>query len=304
VVGLTDDQWSRIRCVQDLYTIKINFDLGANMAKNKTNFGLLPYRVLVGGMYSLHQLKLEYDEHNILNLSGVQQEEVERVVSTYMVQGKQIDYDADGHRPPLYRLISYSVNGGNLVLRLGKTDFGEYLATNVEHPEWREIYGDEVMSDALAFSVAAVTADNFLLWGKRSGKPADAAGAYHVLPSGHPHPPGSIGIWLYQELEAEAGIQVDEISDLICTGLVLSLWNTKPELTFFLRASVTFAELQERKRTEGWEFAEVYGLLFTNTSVREWLADYKDRLVPSGHAAVLLAGRINFGDKWWYGAIL
>jgi hypothetical protein len=284
--------------VQDLYTIKINFNLGANMAKNIINFSLLPYRVLVEGMYSLDQLKLEYDEHNSLNLSKEQQEEVERVVSTYIAQGKQIDHDSNSRRPPLYRLISYSVDGQKLVLRLGKTEFGEYLATNVEHPEWRMIYGNESMSDALAFSVATVTDDNLLLWGKRSGIPADAAGAYHVLPSGHPHPPGSIGLWLYQELEAEAGLQVDEISDLICTGLVLSLWNTKPELTFFLRASVTFAELLERKRTEGWEFAEVYGLPFTNSTVGVWLTDYKDLLVPSGHAAVLLAGRINFGDIW------
>jgi hypothetical protein len=257
------------------------------------------YQVFVSGNFTLDKLKVRYDEQDTPRLSETQEEEVERVVSKYIATGKRIDQDTQGHRPPLYRLRGYSIDGEYFVLRLGRTEFGEYLATNVEHPEWRETYGDIVMSDALALSAATVTGDNLLLWGKRSGIPADTSAPYHILPSGHAHPPDSIGTWVYQELEAETGIKVSEVRKLICTGLMLSLWNTKPELSFFIRASVEFSELQNRDRQEGWEFVEVYGLPFVSSSISKWLVEYRDRVVPPGHAAVLLAARLEFGDKWY-----
>jgi hypothetical protein len=59
----------------------------------------------VSGNFTLDKLKVSYDEEDTPRLSKTQEKEVERVVSKYIAPGKRIDQDAQGHRPPLYRLI-------------------------------------------------------------------------------------------------------------------------------------------------------------------------------------------------------
>ena len=258
------------------------------------------YEILLMGSCSLDSLESKYDSSDVPILSREQMEELQRIVRCRLATGQRIDLLPDGQTPPLYRLRNYLVTPDKgLFLDLGRTTFGEYLLTNVQHPEWRQMYGDVVMSDALAISAAVVTSDRFIFWGRRSRATADGRSDYHILPSGHPQPPESIVDSLYQELVAETGITRNEVMCAICTGLIRTLWNGKPELTFHLESSVPFKNALERPRSESWEFDQISGIAWAPEKVSEWLQEYVQVVAPPGHAAVLLAGKNAFGDDWY-----
>ena len=96
------------------------------------------------------------------------------------------------------------------------------------------------MSDALAVCAAVVSADGQVLFGPRSQRIADspsrpAQACYHVLPSGHPEPPQGLFEGLLMELQEEADINAEELTEAHLTGLIRALPSGKPELTFLLK---------------------------------------------------------------------
>ena len=187
------------------------------------------YDILLVGDCAPDLVRNVYDASNTPTLSSAQREVLRSIVKDRLRSGKRIDRETDGSYPPLYRLRDYAIDpDGGVTLSTGRTNYPEYLATNVEHPEWRSFYGSDVMSDALAFSVVLVSSDGLALLGRRSWRLADRGGEFHVLPSGHPHPPASIFEGVYAELSEETGVEPSEVSATVCTGLVRTRRNSKP----------------------------------------------------------------------------
>lgn len=257
------------------------------------------YRFEWTGDLPARALSSTYDPGAVAELGPAQRAELERMLARRAAAGEVLIRRPDGALPDLYRLLSFEASARELRFRLGRTDYAEYLLTNVEHPEWRRELGPQAMSDALAASLVLVTADGRVPWGRRSRRILDArACAYHVLPSGHPEPPGSLVAGLLDEAREETGVEPGELFDLCCTGLLRSSASGKPELTFRARTSVTFDAMLARERAGAWEFDELYTLPWRAADVARWLVLHRDDAVPPGHAALLMAGRAAFGAAW------
>lgn len=224
------------------------------------------------------------------------------LIARYTREGRPLIADAEGVLPPLYRLEGIAVSAsGALSLTTSATDYAEYLLTNVEHPEWRTTRGEEVMSDALGISAVLRTRDNVIVVGLRSRRIHEAAGALHVIPSGHPHPPQSIAEAFNAELHEEIGLSPKDIVDARVTGVVRARPTGKPELTARLVAAVDAREVVRRSSTarDRWEFEELRLVEWDPVKVAAWLRDHIDSCTPPGHAAVALAGRVDFGTTWY-----
>ena len=224
------------------------------------------------------------------------------LIARYAREGRPLIADARGVLPELYRLEGIAESaGGGLALTTSATDYAEYLLTNVEHPEWRQERGDHVMSDALGISAVLRARDDVIVVGVRSRRTHEAAGAIHVLPSGHPHPPQSITEAFHSELGDEVGLDPHDLVESRVTGILRAEPSGKPELTARLVTGVDAAEIVRRRSRarERWEFEELRFVEWSPREVTTWLCDNLDSCTPPGHAAVALAGRVDFGSAWF-----
>ena len=93
------------------------------------------------------------------------------------------------------RLNSVHRQNGDIILEVALTNYKEYIGTNM-NDTWKPLfsygrtnYGNEhaCMSDALGVSTVLVTADNYILFVRRSHEVAEAQGLIDV-PGGHAEP--------------------------------------------------------------------------------------------------------------------
>lgn len=224
----------------------------------------------------------------------------QNVVDRERARGHALLCEPDGSLPPLYRYEGHRFDGTRLVLDTCTTDYAAHLLTNVENPGWREDHGAAVMADALGVSGLVVTADNRIVVGRRSARTHEAVGAFHVAPSGHPHPPQTIPEAFAAELLEELGVRDSEVRRGRLTGLIRAVPTGKPELTARLDLRIDAEEVIERSTTavEGWEFENLELVEWRSTTVAEWLTDNGTRLVAPGHAAITLAAHAAFGPEF------
>ena len=155
------------------------------------------------------------------------------------------------------------------------------------------------MSNALAVSAVTVTVDGHVVTHLRSEAVGNYVNMRHVVPSGHPHPPQTLTEAIGAELEDELGAQVPEVlGQMIATGLIVNKENGKPELTFLLHLDSSYQQILSRSPVDSWEYRRLESLEWTPQSVEAWLCRYRKDSVPPGHAALLLAGRAEFGETW------
>lgn len=250
------------------------------------------YDVLVAGRFSPEAVVGRFDPDARAALTEAQRQEVRRIAEGLRRQGKVVTSE------PLYRLVAFDRDGPLLALRLGLTDYEEYIGTNGSHREWRTLYGVAAMSDALAVSAVTQTADGLLVIERRSDKVAERPGFFHVKPSGHPQPPEGLTQGVLTELEEELGVSPSEVTGLVCTGLVRDAASYKPELTYALRIRATSGEVLRRTKADAWESSELLFISPSRDALADWLARNRDATVPAGHGALLLYGRETFGPEW------
>lgn len=213
--------------------------------------------------------------------------------------GRAFFTDEHGELLPLHRLLDATLDDqGRLALRTGRTDYAEFVLTNVARPERRGERGDASMSDALGVCAALVTRDERVLLGRRAAELDDRPGALHVVPAGHPHPPDDPWTGLVAELDEELAIAPDEIVSARCTGVLRALPTGKPELVYALRVGLDAAEILARPRADAWEHVAIEARAWTAHDVRALLVDERDALTSPAFGCLLLAGARDFGERW------
>lgn len=260
------------------------------------------YRLVLAADVPLDAVAVRHQAARRADFTGDLERRRLELIARYSQEGRPLIVDEHGLLPPLYRLddITSSTKGA-LALTTSATDYAEYLLTNVEHPEWRQTREENVMSDALGISAVLRTRDHFIVVGVRSRRTHEAAGSVHVLPSGHPHPPQSIAEAFHAELSEEVGLDPNHLVDARVTGVVRALPSGKPELTARLVAEVDAAEISRRssRAQERWEYEELRFVRWEPQEITTWLCDQVASCTPPGHAAVALAGRVDFGAAWF-----
>ena len=251
------------------------------------------YQVRWRGELPFSRVSLTYDREMALHFTGSEREYIEREW-VRVSRGSSWIFDL-----PLYRLLSATGDASCLVLWAGKTSYKEYLCTNVAKPYWAIDNPDLKMANPLAISIVAVTADSRIIVQRRSELVAKYPGRLHITPSGHIHPPHSLEEAVYDELFGEIAVRPDEVAgEMVATGLIVNKEDTKPELTARIHLTISFDEILARSAHEGWEYREIIPYAWEGNTVGGLLTDRNDELVPPGHAAILLAGAVDFGERW------
>lgn len=198
------------------------------------------------------------------------------------------------HNGPLYRLADWQATESSLLLSLGDTDYRSYVATRAG--------GASEPADPLALCVALRTSDRRLLVEQR-GSVDVYAGRLHVVGgflerdldgSGGEKP----DLWaaMAREAEEETSFALQPES-LTLAGLAYDLRTPHPELCF---SGTTSAGLDEvRRRGAGRaEFKDILDVEDAPARLTELLVASVDRISPTGAAALVLHGRLNYGEAW------
>ena len=208
---------------------------------------------------------------------------------------------------PLCRLISYRADDGRFDMTLGPVSYKEFVGTNQTQAYVRYLYGPEVLADPLGVSGAVVSADGFLLLGRRSTHVAQYPERIHpvggtVEPSddGAPDPIAS----LLREFVEETGIGLDDVEDVTLLGLIRDKNTVQPELVFDIKVGVDAATIRQAalKAVDADEHTEIVPVRDHPAPVVSFLQQSFSELTPVGLATLLLHGQRHWGSGWFAAA--
>jgi len=209
---------------------------------------------------------------------------------------------------PLCRLVSYRADDGRFDMTLGPVSYKEFVGTNQTQAYVRYLYGPEVLADPLGVSAAIMSADGFLLLGRRSTHVAQYPERIHpvggtVEPADDGAVPDPFGS-LLNELVEETGVGLDDVEDVTLLGLVRDKNTVQPELVFDIKASVDAASIQQAalSAVDAYEHTEMVPVRDHPAPVVSFLQQHFSELTPVGLAALLLHGQRHWGSGWFAGA--
>lgn len=200
---------------------------------------------------------------------------------------------------PLCRLEAVAVDAHGLHLSLSPTTYRIFIGTNGSHPEWADQHGPQVMANPVGTSVALLSSDGMLVFGRRSQRVALYPGFAH--PFGGTMEPSTDGTPLdilgemRRELTEEAGLAAQDLLDLRVIALIEDRHLRQPELVYAARTTLTAAEIASR--LDQHEHTACWLLPDTRAEIEATLGG-SEPITPVLAGTLLAWGWRRFGEEW------
>ena len=168
---------------------------------------------------------------------------------------------------PVCRLEAFNVlANGSSRIDLSHTSYRVNVGTNFCNPHLADEHGPDVMANPLGVSAGLISADGFLIFGRRNASVAYYPHKLHPF-AGSIEVRDAINVFddCRRELREEIGLPADEIASIELIGLVLDRALRHPELIFRVRSTRTRDDIRssvdpaEHGSSEAWP-ATVEGL--------------------------------------------
>jgi len=209
---------------------------------------------------------------------------------------------------PMCRLISYDRDEGRFDMTLGPVSYKQFVGTNQTQAYVRYLHGPEVLADPLGVSAAVISADGFLLMGRRSMRVMQYPGRLHpiggtVEPSRDSALPDPFQSML-AEFAEETGVTPDHVAGISMLGLVRDKNTVQPELIFDLNLDVDAAAVRQGALTavDAGEHTDIVPVRNHPAAVVTFLEKNFSQLTPVGLAMLLLHGQQHWGSGWFAAA--
>ncbi len=200
---------------------------------------------------------------------------------------------------PMCRLDAWRPTPGGLHLTLSPTSYRPFVGTNMANPILADVYGPDVMANPVGVSPVLLTADGFLMFGRRNASVAYYPGRVH--PFAGSMEPSDVDIFaaVRRELAEELSLAAADVSDLRCTGVAEDVALRQPELIFAAATAVTRAGVEAR--LDPAEHGGTWAVPATSAAVATAIATDRNRLTPVAVASLALWGRLRWGRGWFQG---
>jgi 8-oxo-dGTP pyrophosphatase MutT (NUDIX family) len=205
----------------------------------------------------------------------------------------------------LWRWIDHAVEDGRLWLTVGPTCYRDFVGTNLHNRHRIREFGRAMFSNPIGTTATIISADGWLLYGRRSHRVAYHAGHLHTfggaLEAADQAKDGSIDPFaaVRRELAEELGLAAHEITGLGSVGLIHDHEIWQPELLFEATVTLERDALLDRL---------VHDAEQEHTGI-EAVRDEPDALVPFMRqaapvapvavGAICLHGRHRWGKAWY-----
>uniref|UniRef100_G1MI69 Nudix hydrolase 22 n=2 Tax=Ailuropoda melanoleuca TaxID=9646 RepID=G1MI69_AILME len=230
-------------------------------------------------------------------------------------------FDAPKFRLHSVILAPADSQGPQLLLRLGLTSYRDFLGTNwASSAAWLRQqgatdWGDKqaYLADPLGVGATLTTADNFLVFLRRSRQVAEAPGLVDV-PGGHPEPqavcpgdsplhkdlPGELVVHelfssVLQEICDEVNVPLSTLSQPLLLGIACNETSAgRASAEFYVQCSLTSEQVRKYYMSGGAEAHESTGIIFVETQRVRRLQETEmwAELCPSAKGAVFLYNQV------------
>jgi 8-oxo-dGTP pyrophosphatase MutT (NUDIX family) len=197
----------------------------------------------------------------------------------------------------LCRLESYSAGAGELSLTLSDISYKSFAGTNMLNPQFASQYGQTAMANPLGMSAALISADGFLVMGRRNERVAYYPGRIHPF-AGSVEPEDALDVFgaVTRELKEELGLDGGELHEMKCLGIAEDRGLAHPELICHAVTQKTLDEL--RRGVDEVEHDAMVAIEVRRAVFERELAGAK-LYTPIALATMLLCGRERFGREWF-----
>lgn len=206
----------------------------------------------------------------------------------------------------LARYLRHRVVEGVLAIDVGPTDYANFLTTNLLNWPRGDELGWDLFSNPIGTSCMPLTADGWLLFGRRNDRVAYHAGHTHTFGCGleaGDHD-GGHGIDAFasilRELREELHVAEWELQEMLCLGLIRDPSIRQPELVFDVPLSLTREEVT--RRFQPHDPHQEHVALLACRDAPEAIAAFIEAIQPITAVAVgalCLHGRRAFGEPWY-----
>lgn len=195
---------------------------------------------------------------------------------------------------PMCRMESWSAAPEALTIRLSQTSYRIFLGTNMTNPALPPAQ----QANPVGISTALVSADRWLLLGRRSGNVAYYPHRVHPF-AGSLEPANRPDVFdeARRELHEELSLARHEIDDLAVLGIVQDTRLNHPEL--ILTAHATLARDQIIDRLDRHEHVACWSCQDEPHALAEAMLDDLAEFTPVAIGTTLLHGRDRFGPPWY-----
>lgn len=196
---------------------------------------------------------------------------------------------------PMCRLESWRASPDSLELVLSLDSYKAFFGTNLNHATLADTYGREALANPVGLSAALITADNFLMLGRRN-----EAVAYYPLRthpfagSLEPADAGDLFAAMRRELVEELAFTADDISGMRCLGLIEDQSLRQPEAVLCVQSHRRRSEIESRL-----DAAEHHASRAICLDAHAFeVAIHDPSLTPVAIGTLLLCGGANFSATW------
>jgi 8-oxo-dGTP pyrophosphatase MutT (NUDIX family) len=261
---------------------------------------LLEFEFLARGFYRPGQLDITYDSSLRMPINPTTQAWMDTLWKQKLALARENAiplFDA-----PLFRYIeAQSKSDGTLRLVLGDTGYKEYVTTRV--PEFARGRKRDELGNALSVCSVVETSDGYILLDKRQGVDV-YVGRYHViggffergLDSSNSKQPDPFGA-ICREIREETGIQLPDIREQYCLGVVYDIATPHAEMCFLTQLTIPLEEVHNRVPEED-EIKHLETLFVTKESLRDFLLKNHGNISATGEPNLLMYGGVRFGEEW------
>ena len=198
---------------------------------------------------------------------------------------------------PMLVAQEMSIIGSRLRLTCVESEYKNFMGTT--HESVAHLLPDNRLHRAIGFLAVTITGDGYCMLGVRSPK-IDWPTLRHVVPAGRltprqEHPYKGVR----DEFQSELGMTSEDISTLMCVGIVADLtWRRlNYEFIFLAHTRLSFREVIEKARSarSGDEHCQLEPFDWDPYTIRELLLAEPDAYVPTGFAGLVVCLRHVFG---------
>lgn len=148
---------------------------------------------------------------------------------------------------PMCRLESFAASAHSLHLQLSPTSYKVFFGTNMSNAQLADEFGREVLANPVGLSAALISADGFLLLGRRNASVAYYPNRVHPFAGAlEPRDGSDVFAAIGRELAEELSLGPQDVRDTRCVGLVEDPALRQPELIFRVESRLTRDQIERQ----------------------------------------------------------
>ena len=194
---------------------------------------------------------------------------------------------------PMCRLESWQATPQRLALNLSDTSYKRFLGTNLTHAQLADRFGPQILANPVGVSPALLTADNFLMMGRRNASVAYYPNRIHPFAGALDPDDADPFAAVRRELREELSLNDQAVHEIHLTGIAEDLSIRQPELIFLARSNRARSEIESA--LDRSEHHATWHALAAAKAIEDALRS-NEAFTPVAIASLLLFARVAFGD--------